>query len=983
MWASLQGFFSQNTQSFVSGNYSGNVNSNNHTVNHYYYGSSGSNSKEPEFHWMVAYSRNDTFTGRKDIIAHLKELLEDRNYSRVALYGLGGAGKTQIALEYVHQCKGLSHVFWVHGSSFLKFGEDYRRIFQTVGISHGGPEPSENEQLSEVKKWFESPASGSWIMILDNADNEADFSGNKSPVSRFVPQSSSGKIVITTRSRVVASRQGCNVVEVGKMPAEEARELFFQRFGSTVRLQDHDFEAVDMLLDALDQLPLAIAGASAFMTETQTLPSEYWRIFQESDKRRKALLSEQFCDIRREVDMTESILSTYFITFERIKEQNPKGADLLRLIAFFDRHKIPEELFLKSGLEGMDHPIEFRRAIGTLLSFSLVTQAEDTPVYELHRLVQHSIQVYLSQEEVCKWRRIGLMVVSRLFPHYEHNVRHICATYLPHALAIVKNSDDPLASPVRYRVSMYLCDVGYYSEAEIQIRRCIQLEADADEKDPGSLARYGLLAAVLQARGRYEEAEKIGRHVLEGRENALGPDHIDTLASVSSLALVLGLLGKHVEAERLNRRALEGRQKILGPRNVDTLASLSNLSLVLRDLGRYDEAESLSRRALEGREEALGPEHPDTLNSLSVLVWILDVLGKYDEGERTNQRALDARQRVLGPGHPDTLSSLHRHGFVLRRLGKYAEAEKFYRNALEGREKKLGPEHPDTLSSVDDWAMVLLDLGKYAEAEQSARRALEGYRKLRGPDHPSTFMAMGNLGSVLQKLGRYDEAETMLRMAVGGSEKVLGPESMVTLLSANNLALLLHHLGCFEESEKLQRRVFENREKTFGPMNAATLSSLKNLASVLRDQGKNKETEEMLLRALKCCTELYGEEHIEALTCAEDLALFLYFRQGYQEAENMQKRVLEGRKKKVGLDHPNTLISANNLAAILADLGRYEEAEKLCRWAFEGSERVLGLAHPQTLRNLKNLASLLQRAEESGEAVGLPQHPQDFEGHVI
>ncbi|CAZ86084.1 unnamed protein product [Tuber melanosporum] len=821
---------------------------------------------------MVAFCRNDTFTGRKDIIARLKELLEDQNYNRVALYGLGGAGKTQIALEYVHQRKGLSHVFWVHGSSFLKFGEDYRRIFQTVGISQGGPEPSENEQLSEVKRWLESPASGSWIMIIDNADNEADFSGNKSPISRFVPQSSNGKIVITTRSRVVASRQGCSVVEVGKMRTEEARELFFQRFGKTVGLQDHDLEA--------------------------------------SNKRRKALLSEQFCDIRREVDMTESILSTYFITFERINEKSPKGADLLRLIAFFDRQKIPEELLVKSGLEGMNDPIEFRKAIGALLNFSLVTRAEGAAVYELHRLVQHSIQVYLKQEEVRKWSRTGLSVILRLFPPHEHNVRDICASYLPHALAILENSDDPLVSPVHYRVAMHLQSIGHYNDAEVQIRRCIQLEGDTDENDCGSLARSSLLATVLVARGRYEEAENIFRRVLEGREKVLGSDHLDTLTSAHNLALVLGQLGRHNEAEKLNR----------------------------------------------------------------ALVWILDALGKYDEGERTNKRVLDTRQRVLGPGHPDTLSSLHKHGVMLQRLGRYAEAEKYYRHALEGREKKLGPEHPDTLSSVDGWVMVLLELGEYAGAEQPAQRAFEGYQKIWGPDHKSTLMAMGNLSSVLQGLGRYDEAETVLRTVVEGREKALGPESMITLLSVNNLALLLHHLGQFEESEKLQRRVFETREKTLGLINEATLSSLRNLASVLRDQGKNEETEEVSLRALKCCTELYGEEHLETLTCVENLALFLCYRHRYQDAEKMQRRVFEERKKKLGLDHPNTFVSADNLAAILAGLGMYDEAEEMCRWALEGSERVLGLNHPQTLTNLKNMASLLQRAEGASEAERLPRH---------
>ncbi|RPB04125.1 TPR-like protein [Choiromyces venosus 120613-1] len=824
---------------------------------------------------MVAFSRNDAFTGRRDIIARLKELLEDKNYNRIALYGLGGAGKTQIALEYVHQRKGSSHVFWVHGSSFLKFSEDYRRIFLTVGISHEGHELSENEQLSEVKQWFESPASGSWIMILDNADNEADFSGNKSPISRFIPQSSDGKIIITTRSRVVASRQGCSVVEVPKMSTEEAKKLFFQRFSSTTRLQDHDLEA--------------------------------------SDKRRKSLLSQQFCDIRREVDMTESILSTYFITFERIKEQNPKGADLLRLIAFVDRQKIPEELFVKSGLEGMDDSIEFRMAIGVLLSFSFVSKAEDTPVYELHRLVQQSIQVYLSQKEVCKWRRIGLEVILKLFPQYKHNTRDICAIYLPHALAIVENSEDSLAGPVHYRVSMYLRDIGHYSDAEVQIRRCIQLKGDTEENDLGSLARYGLLATVLQKRGRYEEAEEISRRVLQGREQLLGPDHPDTLTSVGNLALVLGQLGKHIEAEKLNR------------------------------------------------QNELGLEHPETLNGLSVLFWILDAQGKYDEAEEMTQRALDVRKRVLGLRHPDTLSSLHNHGVVLWRLGRYEEAETLFRQAHEGQAKVLGPEHPNTLSSVDCWAMVLVELGKYGEAEQLAHRALNGYQKLRGLNDPCTQAAMGNLGLVLARLGRYDEAEKMLRTTVERREKVQGPDSISTLKSVSQLALVLHLHGNYEESERLHRRVYEIRDKKLGPMHLGTLSSLNNLASVMRDQGKNGETEAMCLRAMRGYAQAYRTEHPDTLTCAENLALVLYYRQKYQDAEKMQRGVLEGREKIFGPNHPCTIMSADNLAAFLMDLGRYDEAEQMSRRAVEGSERALGLNHPQTLRSLKNLVSLLQR----------------------
>ncbi|CUS15403.1 unnamed protein product, partial [Tuber aestivum] len=451
---------------------------------------------------IIPYSRNTKFTGRKSILDSVKSLSGRKGHNRIALLGLGGSGKTQIALEYVHQCASESDrdIYWVQGSGVLKFKEGFRAIAQHVRIPLASADMEEEGFLLSVRRWFEGADSGNWVLVMDNADNEEDFASNNSP---------RGTLIFTTRSRQVALRQACERIEVGKMEEDEARALFSRHYGSGGNLRDGEEEVVAMILGSVGRLPLAVVGSAAFMVETETPPPEYWTIFQENDKRRTKLLSQQFSDIRRDVDMTESILSTYFITFDRITEQMPTAGDLLRLIAFFDRQNIPEELLRESGVEGVDDPVEFRQAVGKLSGFSLVTatKGEDKTFYELHRLVQLSVQAYLSPEELNKWRTTALRVISRIFPKYEHELRNICDAYIPHALTVTDGPTDVIAEDLCFRMAEWFLHLGSYDRAEVQIRRCIRLREEHKEQgwDKGH-GRLMLLGRVSACQGKAREA---------------------------------------------------------------------------------------------------------------------------------------------------------------------------------------------------------------------------------------------------------------------------------------------------------------------------------------------------------------------------------------------------------------------------------------------------------------------------------------------
>ncbi|CUS07625.1 unnamed protein product, partial [Tuber aestivum] len=614
----------------------------------------------PRPYRVIPYRRNSKFTGRKALIESVETLSKGNGHRRIALHGLGGSGKTQIALEYVYRLasKSDSDVFWVQGSGVVKFIEGFRAVAEYVRILPASAEGDQEQFLASIKRWFEGPDSGDWVLVIDNADNEEDFIGNNGPISKFLPQGQRGTLIFTTRCLRVASWQDCERIEVGKMDEDEAQAMFSKRFSSWNNLSEEDNAAITMILGSIHHVPLAIVGAAAFMTETRTPPFVYWTMFRESDDHAKRLLSQPFCDIQREADMTESILATYFITFNRITVQMPLAADLLRLIAFFDRQNIPEELLSKCGLEGMDDPIEFRRAIGKLLGFSLITATEckDKTFYELHRLVQLSLQVYLPTDALDQWRAKSLGVVARLFPEGADGRGYVGSAYIPHALAVTKDSRDPIAEELCFRLGQYFLEMSFYNDAEIQFRRCIALRDESKEYgwDEQGQRRTILLGAVIAYQGKAEVAEKILRDLLVDIEVSFGQNNPIALEAVEYLGIVLRYRGKYSESETMHRRALEGREEILGPDHPDTLKSANNLAAQLKNQGQYNESETMHRHTLERREKILGADHPDTLTSVGGLAAVLQDQGKYNESENMHRRVLEGRERILGPDHPIT-----------------------------------------------------------------------------------------------------------------------------------------------------------------------------------------------------------------------------------------------------------------------------------------------------------------------------------------
>ncbi|CUS11770.1 unnamed protein product, partial [Tuber aestivum] len=619
--------------------------------------------------------------------------------------------KTQAALEYVHQHADTRSVFWVRGNNFLKFSEDFRSILPYAKIPHRVAASEEKELLKTVRHWFESPASGDWVLVIDDAENEADYNSESGPISELLPQGPKGTVIFTTRSRRVAEQQGCETIEIGKMRDEDARALLLARLENPKNLSEADQKALTLILCSLDHLPLALVGAASLMREESMSPSEYWDKFKEIGEQRKPLPPKFHC-IRKEVGMTESIMNAYFLTFDQLERRMSFAADILRLSAFLDHKQIPEKLLERSNRDREQSGGSLDGAIGKLVRLSLVISRKDgtgRPVYELHRLVQHSIREYLSEEEASEWKEKALEVIWRLFPHCKHEFLQECADYLPHALAVTENSTSPMAEEVCFRMALYLKEAAHHDTAEAQIRR-------------------------------YQEAEKLYRSALAGRENVLKHGHRDILESVAFLGEVLEFQEKHEEAEVMCRRALEGRERVLGPYHPDTLEAVFHLASALQGQGKHDEAEVLlsSRRIVKFYEEMLGPDHPGTLVSHSILAGVLRDQKRYNEAEEMLRDALKIMEMALGPEDPDTLEAIDSLAFVLQQEGRYNEAENLHLRALEGREKVLGEGAIDTLTSLWRLAGLYEKCGQAADADSAYRRVYTGLCGALGEQHSTS-----------------------------------------------------------------------------------------------------------------------------------------------------------------------------------------------------------------------------------------------------
>lgn len=507
----------------------------------------------------MVFQRNPQFVGRTLEIAQISVLLANESRcERVAIVGLGGVGKTQIALEFAHQWQEKHAdcaVFWIPVTNVESMLEAYLDIGRQLQIPNIEQEKGDVQKL--IQRRLSQESSGRWLIVFDNADDIdlwTEKAGGTAGFSRridYLPKNKYGSILFTTRSRKAAIKlAGKNVVSVSEMDDDTAKGLLEKSLIDQDLLEDE--QATAALLLELTYLPLAIVQAAAYINKNQISLSEYATLLDDTEQNIIDILSEEFEDEGRYEDIKNPIATTWLISFEQIRTRDALAAEYLSFMSCVDAKDISQSLLppAQSAKKAVD-------AIGTLAAYSFVTKHKTGQLLDLHRLVHLVTRNWLrTKEHLGEWAAKALGRLVEVFPDDDHTNSKVWRMYLPHA---------------RYA-----------------------LEADFEEsRGEGETVLLWKFGNCTYSDGRYKEAEEAYTKVIATRKRVLGDEHPSTLSSMNNLASTYSKQGRWKEAEELRVQVIKMSKRVLGDEHPDTLTSTNNLASTYSKQGRWEEAEKL------------------------------------------------------------------------------------------------------------------------------------------------------------------------------------------------------------------------------------------------------------------------------------------------------------------------------------------------------------------------------------------------------
>jgi tetratricopeptide (TPR) repeat protein len=617
----------------------------------------------PRLHNLPFPPLGDLLKGRSQELQALAEALT-RDIPGHVLHGLGGIGKTRLAVEYA----------W-------RYGHRHRAVLFVLADSPEGlnsglaslaraellnlPErdaAAEGEVVGAVLRWLrDNPRC---LLVLDNADTREALLA----VTRLLPALANGRVLITSRRRDWPA--GVRRHPIDLIPLEAAKELLLQRTAQDRRREPCEEAQALRLAELLDGLPLALEQAAAYIAHTQISLAEYLDIW------------ESECD---------SVLGWYdegimqypaplAITWQRtFRQLAPTAQALLRLIAHLAPDPIPVEM-LETGTEVLRKATQLlcaeageevrfrclREDIAELASLSLL--ARQGEILTMHPVVQEVIRHRLPDESQTAWIELAMELVTQHGP---------------------LDSPDPDTWPVWDLLRPHTVQVLDHAA-----------ERNALES-PTASQLMGCLGSLLVGKGLYSEAEPIMRKVLEIREK-LGGNHLQTCMGLHNLGTLLRVMGRLEEAEPLLRRSMDLFFAQGQERHPDATKPFNTLALLLMERQQWTEAEELIRKALALDQESYGEIHSAVALDLRMLALLLRSTGRTPEAEPVIRKSMEISQKVNGEAHLRTARTMVILAGVLRDLGQSDEAEPLARRTLEIFEQVLGPDHPLTQSARKD-----------------------------------------------------------------------------------------------------------------------------------------------------------------------------------------------------------------------------------------------------------------------------------------
>ena len=810
--------------------------------------------------WGNVPQRNLNFTGRSDLLDRLSEQLTAGSATAVlpaALHGMGGIGKTQMAMEYIYRhLQDYDVIWWIEAGRQTQIRAALTELARQLNL------PGSNDASVAIAAVKEALRTGRpyrrWLLVFDAAESPQQ-------VQTFFPTNGPGEILITSRNPDWADV--ARPLEVAVFKREESRELLRRR-GT-----DISESAADQVAERLGDLPLAISQAAAWLAETGMPPEEYLRLLEEK--------VNDILDAATPVDRDEvSVTAAWNVSFDELRKRNPAAHQILQVCAFFSPEPISRDMFTRvRGVSiqpeidvALRDPIQLARAIRDINRYSLAKIDHGNNTIQLHRLVQLVLRTRLMSKQDAQQMRHGAHQLLALLDPNDPDSGKFFREYRelqPHAYSSdVVDCHDAWVRQLVINLMRFVAQWGDYQEAaELGQRALDKWTVALGERDQQTLEVAWRLGRYLWALGKFSDASDLNQQTLRLRREVSGDNAEETLGVQTNIVIDHRSRGEFAAGRKLSEEILQKSRKLIGDDDPVTLSAAYQHALSLRLSGDYRAAAALDEDTLRRSIEVLGPDHPQVFSSASAHIVDMREAGSYN-WSRVEQEKLTATWRSRfgedhlsswlsmfhlavarrkdgdhggaselsaqaleyfsthsGDDNPDTMLCLLAYSIDLRHQANLAEARKLGEDAHDRYRRVLGEQHPHTIATTVDLAVTLRQLGDVAGARDLDERALEQFRTIVGVDNPYAIVAAINLASDRAALGDVEAALELGKDVLGRTRQALGEEHPTTLAATLNHGLDLRAAGREDEAAALSDGLIDRYRKVFGAKHPATVAA--------------------------------------------------------------------------------------------------------------------------------------------------------------